>query len=178
MAPEMIKTKTKYFLLILTLIAINLFSCKVFEINVEGSKKGNNSDEWPKILFISYFIKHEKKQNEIKIQVVEKIITAGQLKSNTNSFVPGADEFILIITDYQSNIITQEYMANPLSRTLEYVDDFGNLAKKDVLLDSTYFSLRVQLNPASRYVILEKHNGPDRENTILSVVDITSENLK
>ena len=90
------------------------------------------------------------------LSLINRILTEGKLKeSKLNSETTGTKNFSYRVLNKNAQLILQEFIPNPLEITIEYVDDFGNLRKKDITLDSTQFSLRIPLAPDARYISLE-----------------------
>jgi hypothetical protein len=167
------RIKTLWIVLISMTMAL---SCKVSERTAGTANMDKVAVDTPKIIFLNYSISEDKTDQEYSIRLINKIITNGKIKENSIlPFSPEMDDLEYIISDKNQNVLMRNFIPNPLNKTLEFVDDNGQLAKKDMRLDSSQFSLRIQLDPAAKYILLERYKGPDAENIHLSVVDITKD---
>ncbi len=138
-------------------LVLNFTSCKVLKQN-ESTATTNNSNK-PLIVFFNCSIQHDSISQEYKIDLVNKIITEGIIKNTTvNSKSYEKGDFKYCLLNKNNQIISFSYMQNPLNKTIEYVDENGHMGKKSIRLDSTQFSLRVQLTADSKYVRFEKDN--------------------
>ena len=51
---------------------------------------------------------------------------------------------------------------NPFVKRVESIDDSGRLYMKLIEVDSTQISIRMQLNPLTKFIILEQMNKPNK----------------
>jgi len=132
---------------------------------VEDSLKDNT----PKIIFLNYNITTDS-DNYIKAELINKIIAEGKLKNTDFKGAEKDDEDIICLQmDENSRIVDHFHINNPLVKDIEYVDSDGNLAKKKVELESTELSIRMQLNPHTKSILLQKIDAP---NTKLSEIEL------
>jgi len=165
-------------LLLLISLAI-ISSCKVSERATGSKEVVRPAQESPKIIFLNYSITENKSNHHYTIELIDKTIVNGKIKKNSNiPITPVMDDLAYTVSDKDKMVLEENFIENPLRRTFEFVDDNGQLAKKDVVLDSALFSLRIQLDPKARYVSLARYSGPERENQVLHVLEITEDDLK
>ena len=151
-------------------ISIVLFACKCgvnsqYRINSQKSNPAN-------IIFLNY--KASKNDlGEIKIALVNKIIVKGKIKDKSIKI----DENIIgnlecIQADNRLKSIKTMYVKNPLNKTVEYVNDNGELEKKQIKLDSAQFSIRMQLDPKARFILIRGIGQAYKKNLLLSKIEI------
>lgn len=152
---------------------LHLVSCTVPHKTTNTSTNDKITNETPKIIFLNYLIVNDTIKQEYRIRLINKIITEGKIKENTIiSKTPAIDDIEYIVLNNESQVLTRNYIANPLHRTLEYVTDNGQLAKKDIQLDSTQFSLRIPLDPSARFISMERYTGLKSDNIQMLIIDI------
>lgn len=167
------RIKTWWIVLISMTMAL---SCKVSERTAGPVNMNKDAVDTPKILFLNYSIFEDKTNQEYTIRLINKIISNGKIKENSNlPIAPETDDLEYMVSDKNHKVLMRNFIPNPLSKTVEFVNDYGQLAKKDIHPDSSLFSLRIQLDPAARYISLERYKGPGNGNIHLHVVDITKE---
>lgn len=121
-----------------------------------------DTDKPPRIVFLNYNIS-EKSDDEVEIEFLNKIITEGKLKQElSNKKNPEIGDLKIIQTNNKSKPIKSITIANPLVKNVEYVDDSGQLGRKIIELESTQFSIRMQLHPLTKFVVIEQINKPNK----------------
>ena len=128
------------------------FSCKASKINTSNDVSNDENENRPVIVFLNCSLVYDTIKKEYSLSLINKIIVEGELKRTTNSEVYGKRDFGYSVLDKNSNVILQKYMPFPLDQTVEYVDDWGGLQKKDIRLDQTQFSLRLPLTSEAKYI--------------------------
>ncbi len=107
----------------------------------------------PNIIFLNYAIKKTSDGNRT-IRFINKKITVGKLKNHNNkspkTSVTG--DLMLFQLDKKSNRLQNIIIKNPLTKTIEYIDESKLFQRKRIDLDSTQFSLRLQLKPNTKYI--------------------------
>ncbi|QRM88056.1 hypothetical protein FG167_02060 [Lacinutrix sp. WUR7] len=123
-----------------------------------------------KIIFLNYLLV-KNAQGEKSITLINQIKTEGKLKgkpkniANTSS---GDLEYILLDKDYNS--IEKHALKNPLKKTVEFVNDFGNFEKRTLDLDRVEFTIRIQLPPEAKHMkITELTNASSKEHIITKI---------
>lgn len=111
----------------------------------------------PKIIFINY--KVSKKIDEtIKVDLINKIIAEGSLKMNDQKENNNDNNFTCTQIDKNLLPIDSLYISNPLIKNIEFITSSGLLDKKRIELDSTEFSIRMQLNSRTKFITLKMRN--------------------
>ena len=131
----------------------------------QTTSKAAHESTAPMILFVNYSIHKDKKGNP-EISLINKIITEGQLKDpNPQHHDPKSGDLWCVQSEDGSNPLQSTLIPNPLLKTIEYADDFGNLAKKQIELDTAVFSVRMQLDPSTKYLLIQ---STDEQNISIS----------
>jgi len=152
---------------------LQMVSCTVTHKTTNTSTNDKITNETPKIIFLNYSIVNDTIKQEYRIRLINKIITEGKIKENTiMSKTPAIDDVEYIVLNKESQVLMRNFIANPLHRTVEYVTDNGQLAKKDIQLDSTQFSLRIPLDPTAQYISMERYTGLNSDNIQMLIIDI------
>ncbi|MBQ0788342.1 MAG: hypothetical protein KBT69_12625 [Oceanihabitans sp.] len=110
----------------------------------------------PKIIFLNYVLV-KNARDEKSITLINQIKTEGKLKGKPESIEntnPGDLEYILL--DKNFNAIEKHALKNPLKKTVEFVNDFGNFEKRIVDLDRVEFTLRIQLQPEAKHIVISE----------------------
>ena len=124
-------------------VLICLFSCRSNKLPVSEPMITERN---PKLLFLNYTI--SKDNNNLKrISLINKIEVNGKLKQNTFLREGSQGDLNFNLLDKKGNTIDSFIIKNPLFKTIEYVDESKHFKVKQLDLDSTQFSLRLQLNP-------------------------------
>lgn len=148
-------------------------SCKVTSKVTDTAPTNEVEFSSPKIAFITCVIVNDTIKHEYRIRLVSKIIADGNVKEReVKPFLPKTNDLEYAVLNASSKALTRTYFANPLNRTVEFVDNIGQLAKKEISLDSTQFSLRIPLDPKAKFVSFEKYNGINSDNTNLLIIDL------
>ena len=135
--------------------AILLLSMSCKSVIVDDNKESEIVivDE-PKIAFITYKI--SKGQEGNSIELIEVIMAKGKLKVQENSQIKTVGDYQLIQLDKNGNQIDLTTVKNPLNQTIEYVNDNGEFAKKDLTFQSKETSIRVQIKPNTSSIIIQE----------------------
>ncbi|WP_298530521.1 hypothetical protein [uncultured Algibacter sp.] len=146
------------------------YSCSSTKNPAENKQTVENT---PKIIFLNYSIKHEN-NGHVLVKLINTIKTDGKLKKTINAYnqegIPG---------DLKCNQLNKKQkplqsvlIKNPLSKDFEYVDDFKEFKIAHVELDSTEFSVRLQLLPDTKYVSITNYQQkPSDKPLILTQVN-------
>ncbi|WP_406684814.1 hypothetical protein N1F78_03585 [Seonamhaeicola sp. MEBiC1930] len=127
---------------ILLVVLMALLSCKTNKnITSKESITGN-----PKILFLNYFIS-KTENNQKQIVLINKIKAEGKLKQNPFLKEGSQGDLSCNLLNEKGKILESFAIKNPLLKTIEYVDETKHLKVKQLDLDSTQFSFRLQLKP-------------------------------
>lgn len=119
----------------------------------------------PRIIFVNYNITKDTDGN-ISIDLINKIITDGKLKQGV-SYKENVEfgDLKIIQANNKSKPIHSIVIANPLVKNVEYTDESGGLGRKIIELETTQFTLRMQLDPQTKYIIIEKSNDQNKRLT-------------
>ena len=117
----------------------------------------------PKLIFLNYTIKKTSDGNRT-IRFINKIVTEGKLKNHNNKSVETgvSGDLQLFQLDKKSNILQSIIIKNPFTKTFEYADESKSFQMKKIDLDSSRFSLRLQLRPNTKHISI--HGISDSKN--------------
>ena len=108
-----------------------------------------------KLLFLNYEIN---KVNDVRsISLINQIKTDGKLKikNSAHSYTNIGDLEYLILDQDLSPLETHS-IQNPLRKTVEFINDSGEFEKKTLDLNQAQFSLKLQLQPRAKYVVINE----------------------
>jgi hypothetical protein len=135
-----------------------IFALLLLEVFTSCALKKNASENTtedinPKIIFLNYTISKEK-YGKKNIQLINKIITDGKLKNNSNNYLKiGSIEDLKCSQLNKDSIeIEHVFIKNPLSKIVEYVNDSLIFENKKLELKSAALSLRLQLNSKTKFI--------------------------
>jgi len=122
----------------------------------------------PRILFLNYEITRDSLNSAYTAQLINTVVANGSLKyDRTPPIQPITGDLELQVLDAAQQIITTLYISNPLDKSVEFVNDSGELQQKMISLETAQFSVRLQVEPGASSAILKRITGPDPENIIL-----------
>ncbi|MGC6429540.1 MAG: hypothetical protein ACON5F_00705 [Jejuia sp.] len=148
------RPKTYYFknLLISILCSMMMLCCKTAKPAV-ASKVDEIKDKPERIVFLNYAIKKDANGNKnIRLLTSKKV--EGSLKSH-RTLVDGegnSEDLICSQLNGEASIVSQTLIRNPLHKTLEYLDDSKNFKAIAMELDSSEFTVRLQLYPETQSI--------------------------
>ena len=159
--------RTRIWNILLFLLVTSLISCHVYK-NASSSVTGDSkAEEVPRILFLDYQVSRDTLNETLNVQLINMIIVNGKIKERpAGRFQPGQGDLELQVLDNQQQIITHQYIAYPLDRSVEYANDNGQLERRMVHLDSAQFSVRLQLEPGASSIVIKRFID-DNEGTLL-----------
>lgn len=108
----------------------------------------------PKIIFLNYSI-NKNNNDKKKVSLINKIVVDGSLKNKKikrNQKNIGDLECLLL--DKDSKEIEKLTITNPLIKKFEYLNENKRFEKKIILLDTAEFSVRLQLPPKCKHIII------------------------
>lgn len=126
-------------------------------IKKNSSQENDILQKNPKLIFLNYSIS-KKENGEKKVQFINKIITNGKLKKISNNYLktPEVGDLKCSQLDKNSNLIQNIFLKNPLNKVIEFVNDSLSFEKKQVALQKTTLSFRLQLNNNIKYIVLSE----------------------
>lgn len=122
------------------------------------SKTGNieTENQSPKILFLNIELS-KNKNNSTTAKLIDKILVDGKIKKNNLTISkPRIGDFKCIELDERENPVESFYLNNPLNKRVEYVKDDGQLASKNVELDTATLSIRMQMHQQTKTIAIEQ----------------------
>ena len=105
----------------------------------------------PKIIFLNYNIKKTSNGNK-RIQFINKVIADGKLKNTKPNEEGVQGDLVCLQLDKKSNILQRSIVKNPLIKNIEFLDESKSFQRKEIDLDSTQFSIRLQLKPNTKHI--------------------------
>jgi len=151
------------FMLLFSISIMLLFSCNSKKELTSTSKSTPTA---PQIIFLNYMVTRTADAT-YKARLINKIITDGKLKPSVTDDKFTTGDFVCVELDKASKSISSTSYINPLTRTVEYVTDQGDLGKLKMALDSAQLNIRMQLNPKTRSIALDQIVGANTKNTRL-----------
>jgi hypothetical protein len=114
----------------------------------------------PRILFMNFSIV-KNSMNEIHIALIDQTVVEGNMKGLTEVF-PRIENGDLRFSAFnkEKKKLNGLIIPNPLHQSVEYVDDDGMLTRRTVILDSTFFSVRIPLLPSTAYIEIYGNEKP------------------
>jgi len=96
---------------------------------------------------------------EHRMKLLDKQIMPGLLRDSAK-FGQGREdgELMYQILNENSEVVAQKYLEPPFAVRTSFLDENGNPAQKQILLDSTSIFLRLQLMPETRQVVFKSRN--------------------
>lgn len=158
--PMSYKGLKSFLLLMYPLTAVLLFSCNTFQKTSVADTGNSPATQPPRILFVNYVIRHDEVASGYQVDLISKTISEGRLKDNDQGIkTPAMNDLEYVVLDMDSSVLDHGFIANPLYQSIEFVGDDGLLSRKDVVLDSNQFFLRIQLDPAANTIYLRQFTG-------------------
>jgi hypothetical protein len=164
--------KNHIFWFILISVLLSLESCN-WLLKPDAGKSNEQVTPENRILFLNFSIAQDKSRDEYKIELISKIVTVGSFKDpGGTTFNPQKNDLVYTVLDGNSNIIHTDHLKNPLKRSVEYETENRQLERKEVMLDSTEFSIRIQLAPVARSVVIARLSGNDNNSEQLITIPV------
>ncbi len=130
--------------LLLSIIICTAFSCKVASPLNPGDESNelvlNHTDNQILTLILQFDL--DTIADYDKITVYDKIITNGELKGEMNPFIDSMAYQVKIYSS-EEKLVNRFSFGDPLRRNVEYVDDDGRFARKDIIIQQDYYPLRL-----------------------------------
>lgn len=155
----------KYLLLFILLLA----ACKTPKptTTTKGSTKVVETDQSsqptsPKLVFLVYKMS-KTAQNEIAIELTDKIVTKGTMKEGLQEeLAPEEGDLYCVQLDAKSRPIQRELIKNPFHKIVEYVDESGKLNKKQIKLDTVEVPIRMRVHSNTKHIAIEEYVKPSK----------------
>lgn len=148
----------------LLLVILSLFNaCGSYKITEPSQASIETSSS---IIFLSYSIKKNSNGSR-NIQFINKITKKGKVK-NINSNEPGVSgDLVCVQLDKKLNILQRIIIKDPLTKNIEFINDSGVFQRKQIILDSIKFSIRLQLNPHAKFISISDYSTFENEEKLL-----------
>lgn len=122
----------------------------------------------PKIVFLNYSLKKDSYGNKTAKLISSKKVD-GTLKNQKKKLQSKGNSEDIICTQFNANskTIAEVLIKNPLKKKLEYVNESKTLKTALIELDSTQFTVRLQLYPETNHIKLYKINLDNSLNELI-----------
>ncbi|OEJ99310.1 hypothetical protein A8C32_09085 [Flavivirga aquatica] len=155
-----LQTKQRKLNTIIILFFLYFFSSCGINKNITADQP--SIEKKPKILFLNYGIK--KTSNNLRsVKFISKIITEGKLKNNKSIKQVTSGDLECLQLDKKSKILDRIIIKNPLTKNIEYINDVKLFQTKQIDLDSTIFSIRLQLEPDTKYISIRNFDHSKKQ---------------
>jgi hypothetical protein len=142
--------------------------------NTEGATTNTVDDNTPQILFLTYSIKKDPARGGYAIELINEITAQGKIKTDGDeSAIPKAGDLRCVALDANQQPTSSLIIPDPLNETVEYATENGNLAKKEIALDSAQFSVRMQRTASTKFIAIERIDTPESQVTQLILTQLT-----
>jgi hypothetical protein len=158
-------------LLLLILLGAWFTSCTGSKKITAETKYEAQKEFTPQIIFLNYSVERDSLEG-YKIELINKIVTEGKAKPDIYQHGSPKDGDLLCITlDSDKQPISKMVIPDPLIKRAEYQQDDGSLASKQVVLDHSDFSVRMQLDSASHFISIDRFNPAGSSNLIITEIN-------
>lgn len=133
------------------------FSVSLFLLFILAEPHVLKAQETPKILFLTFKIIKAKGTEAYQIQLLNKTIVAGKLKSEA---VPShvSEKLVFAISDAQEQLIKSLEIDNPLSVSIESFSPDGTMQRHAAAADSAEFTVRFRYTGMMKKLTLQSQN--------------------
>lgn len=158
-----LKVAMTLFQMVLLFGMMPLLSCKA---QAQPAPSVEKTDSKPQLVFLNYTITKDVNGN-LETRFINKIIADGRLKDNSHKKeLNKVGDIECIQYDKNNLVIERSYISNPLKPIVEYVNDDGDLEKRQLDLDSAQFSIKLQLDERTlgiRLMLMDASGKPTTE---------------
>lgn len=111
----------------------------------------------PKLLFLNYIIT-ENISGDKTVQFISKKTVDGKARGRSNKYVTSGKIGDLKCSQLnsKSQILKSIFIKNPLNKTIEFVNDSFLLESKSLRVKKAPLSLRLQLHPDSKQIVISE----------------------
>jgi len=114
-------------------------------------------EDSPQLIFLTYKVYN--KDNKYSAVLVDSITKPGKLKENDKTLAVNiSGNYQIKQSDQKSKELSSIYVADVLTKSVEYADDKGQFQKRIFKLDSAFISVRMDLLPATSVITLSRIN--------------------
>lgn len=94
------------------------------------------------IVFLVFHIRKDAGQNTRRVELLSKTLSAGKIKQ-PESLLPDTNHFLGIDVYRKNKVVYTMTIEHPLYKRIEYADENGKLASKDIELNEAEFFIRI-----------------------------------
>jgi len=114
-------------------------------------------EDSPQLIFLTYKVYN--KDNKYSAVLVDSITKPGKLKDNDKTLAVNiSGNYQIKQSDQKSKELSSIYVADVLTKSVEYADDKGQFQKRIFKLDSAFISVRMDLLPSTSVITLSRIN--------------------
>jgi hypothetical protein len=114
-------------------------------------------EDSPQLIFLTYKVYN--KDNKYSAVLVDSITKPGKLKDNDKTLAVNiSGNYQIKQSDQKSKELSSIYVADVLTKSVEYADDKGQFQKRIFKLDSAFISVRMDLLPSTKVITLSRIN--------------------
>jgi hypothetical protein len=125
----------------------------------------------PQIIFLNYSLERDSLE-VYNIELINKIVASGTVKPTIHHNSTGKPgDFRCLILDANRQPISDIIVPDPLTKRIEYQQENGSLSSRQIQLDRAEFSVRMQLDSASRFIAIERINPSGTSQLIITELD-------
>lgn len=122
-------------------------------------------EDSPQLIFLTYKVYN--KDNKYSAVLVDSITKPGKLKENDKTLAVNISGYYQIKqSDQKSKEITSIYVADVLTKSVEYADEKGQFQRRIFKLDSAFLSVRMDLLPSTKVITLSRINDDLRKKVL------------
>lgn len=156
--------------ILISFLLVWITSCSGTKTSGDLSSQNKKAGDTPHFIFLNYSIKRDSIEG-YKVELINKIVSDGKIKMNTGNHSPAkAGDLKCLALNEDKHPISNINIPDPLIKTVEYQNENGLLAKREVKLDSTVFSVRMQLDKHTKFIALERINPPNSSYLIITEI--------
>ncbi|MBK8748229.1 MAG: hypothetical protein IPM04_10250 [Saprospiraceae bacterium] len=114
-------------------------------------------EDSPQLIFLTYKVYN--KDNKYSAVLVDSITKPGKLKENDKTLAVNiSGNYQIKQSDQKSKELSSIYVADVLTKSVEYADDKGQFQKRIFKLDSAFISVRMDLLQSTKVITLSRIN--------------------
>jgi len=114
-------------------------------------------EDSPQLIFLTYKVYNT--DNKYSAVLVDSITKPGKLKENDKTLAVNiSGNYQIKQSDQKSKELSSIYVADVLTKSVEYADDKGQFQKRIFKLDSAFISVRMDLLQSTKVITLSRIN--------------------
>lgn len=150
------------------LTALLLSACSVSKRSSGHESDTGDQSTQPRILFLNYEVEVDPTTSNRSARLINMTISNGSIKEGSRpSREPVPNDLVITLLDEENQVMHLEYIPDPLNRSVEFVDNDGNLGFKTIQSDRAQFFVRLQLEKDATSVMIEQFTAKDHQNVPL-----------